>query len=139
MRSIKPGRGPSALNTIGGVIGIVFGIFWTILAFTITRNAPFPLVGIVFPLFGVLFVILGIVRTCYDARNASAKNRYSEYDLTSPEEEPDPLNQRFGRPATRHTEESVEARLQKLNALRQKGIISDAEFAEQRKRILNKI
>ena len=32
MKSIKPGRGPSGLSFIGSVFGIIFGIFWTIMA-----------------------------------------------------------------------------------------------------------
>ena len=32
MKSVKPGRGPSGLGFIGSVFGIIFGIFWTIMA-----------------------------------------------------------------------------------------------------------
>jgi hypothetical protein len=51
------------------VVGGVFGVFWTIMAFAITSGAPdvgpFPIVKIIFPLFGVLFtgaaIVFGIV------------------------------------------------------------------------------
>jgi hypothetical protein len=38
------------MGAFGSVIGIAFGIGWTILAFYLTRGSPFPFVGIVFPL-----------------------------------------------------------------------------------------
>ena len=45
----------------GGIIVIIFGILWTILAFSITAGSPFgPIPTIVFPGFGILFVIAGI-------------------------------------------------------------------------------
>ena len=52
MKSVKPGRGPSAMGAVGSVIAVIFGIFWTITA--ASMGAPF-----FFPLFGVLFIILG--------------------------------------------------------------------------------
>ncbi len=89
MKSVKPGRGPSGMSAIGAVIGIVFGIFWTITA--ISMGAPF-----MFPLFGVLFILIGIVNAVYHYKNATGENRYSVYDITDESEEPDPLNVRFG-------------------------------------------
>ena len=79
MKHIKPGRGPSAMGALGSVIAVVFGIFWTVSA--ASMGAP-----ISFSIFGVLFVI----------KNAAGKNRYSAFDIVDGEEEPDPLNQRFG-------------------------------------------
>ena len=67
-----------------GVFGVIFGIFWTVMAFKMTRDSPFPVVGIIFPLFGVGFVIMGIVGVIYNARNATAKDRFSTFDITSP-------------------------------------------------------
>jgi uncharacterized membrane protein len=134
MHSIKPGRGPSALGAFGGVFAVVFGIFWTILAFSIARNIP--IVGIVFPLFGVAFVIMGIVNVLYNLRNATAKERYSVIDITTEAEEPDPLN-RLVNPTPGG--ESVEAKLRKLDELKSKGLISSAEHTAQRTRILNSI
>lgn len=94
MKSIKPGRGPSMMGGFGAVFGIVFGIFWTVLAASMTQG--FGLVGIIFPMFGVLFIIIGVVNALYNFKNATGKNRYSEFDITDDTEEPDPLNQRFG-------------------------------------------
>ena len=30
MKSIKPGRGPSAMGAMGSAFAVIFGIFWTI-------------------------------------------------------------------------------------------------------------
>ena len=94
MKSIKPGRGPSMMGGFGAVFGIVFGIFWTVLAASMTQG--FGLVGVIFPLFGVLFIILGVVQAVYHFKNATGENRYSSFDIVEDDEEPDPLNARFG-------------------------------------------
>ena len=92
MKSIKPGRGPSIISALGSVFSVIFGIFWTILASSMTRGTGL----IIFPLFGILFIIIGIFNAIYHFKNASGKNRYSAYDITDENEEPDPLNQRLG-------------------------------------------
>lgn len=97
MRSVKPGRGPSAMGAVGGVIAIAFGVLWTIVAYNLTQNSPFSGFSVIFPLFGVLFIIVGIVNTIYSAGNAVRRDRYSLLDITDDREEPDPLNQEFGR------------------------------------------
>ena len=89
MKSVKPGRGPSAMGAAGSVIVVIFGIFWTITA--ASMGTPF-----FFPLFGVLFVIMGIVQAVYHFKNATGENRYSSFDIVEDGEEPDPLNARFG-------------------------------------------
>ena len=88
MKSIKPGRGPSMM---GGVVSIaigVFGVIWTIGAASIG--------GGLFALFGVVFVIVAVVNAVYNFKNATGKNRYSSFDIVDGNEEPDPLNQRYG-------------------------------------------
>ena len=89
MKSVKPGRGPSAMGGFSAVIAVIFGIFWTITASSM--GAP----GL-FPLFGILFVIMGIISAIYNFKNATGKNRYSSFDIVDSHEEPDPMNQRFG-------------------------------------------
>ena len=96
MRSVKPGRGPSAMGAVGSCVAILFGIFWTVMAYQLTRDAPFPLVGVFFPLFGAVFVLVGIGNLIYHLYNTTAPNRLSTFDLTEHGEEPDPLNRRFG-------------------------------------------
>ncbi|MED4754820.1 zinc ribbon domain-containing protein [Brevibacillus choshinensis] len=103
MKSIKPGRGPSAMGAAGSIAISVFGIFWTIMAFTITRDAPFP-IGLFFPAFGILFVAIGIFQAIYHYKNATSKQRMSLFDITDSREEKDPLNLRFGQEAMRAVE-----------------------------------
>lgn len=92
MKSIKPGRGHSAMEGVAGIFIVIFGIIWTVLAFSITQSAG--IIGLIFPLFGVVFVALGVVRTVYSLRNAFGENRHSEYDITEDGEEPDPFDPR---------------------------------------------
>ncbi|MBP3697231.1 MAG: zinc-ribbon domain-containing protein [Clostridia bacterium] len=88
MKSIKPGRGPSMMSGIIGIAVALFGVFWTVMA--IAGGAWFMAP------FGLIFTGIAVVRTIYDFKNATGKNRYSEYDITDGEEETDPLNERFG-------------------------------------------
>ena len=90
MRSIKPGRGPSGMSFIGSIVAIIFGVFWTIIAVSITANAPFGIVGVIFPLFGAMFIILGVIQAIYNYKNATGKNRFSLLDITDSPEEGDP-------------------------------------------------
>lgn len=86
MKSIKPGRGPSGLNAMGSRFGIVFAIFWTIMA--VSMGAPIFFAG-----FGVIFIIMSIAQFVYHYKNATGKNRYSEFEITDESEETDPLNE----------------------------------------------
>lgn len=88
MKSIKPGRGPSMMGAFGSAAVSVFGIIWTISA--MSMGAPF-----FFALFGLIFVAMGIAQTVYNFKNATSKNRYSAFDITDENEEPDPLNEMF--------------------------------------------
>ena len=88
MKSVKRGRGPSFLSGIIGIGIALFGVFWTILA--IAGGAWFMAP------FGLIFIGVAIFNTIYNFKNATGKNRYSEYDITDSEEEPDPWNEKFG-------------------------------------------
>ena len=87
MKSIKPGRGPSTLGTAAGIFAVLFGIVWTVIAGSM---APFMAI------FGVLWTAFAIVITVYNYKNATQKNRYSTFDIVTDDEEPDPLNEKFG-------------------------------------------
>jgi hypothetical protein len=89
LKSIKPGRGPSGLGFIGSIFAAIFGVFWTIMAFSMTRGIG-GVFGLLFPLFGVLFVGMGIAQAVFHYKNATGKNRYSMYDITDDREESDP-------------------------------------------------
>ena len=76
---------------MSGIIGIgvaLFGVLWTILAASSG--------GGLFALFGIIFVIIAVVQVVYNFKNATGKNRYSSFDITDENEEPDPLNSRHG-------------------------------------------
>ncbi len=88
MRSIKPGRGPSMMGGIMSLFVALFGVVWTILA--VSGGAGF--MGI----FGLIFIAIAVVQAVYNFKNATGKNRYSQYDITDYGEEPDPFNERFG-------------------------------------------
>ncbi|SHK25184.1 zinc ribbon domain-containing protein [Paramaledivibacter caminithermalis] len=92
MKSIKPGRGPSGMSFIGSVVAVVFGIFWTIVAFGITAKSPFGVVGMgsIFPLFGIVFIVMGVIQAAYHYKNATGKDRFSEFDIVDSSEEEDP-------------------------------------------------
>lgn len=92
MYSIKPGRGPSMAGGFGGIIGAIFGVFWTISASSM--GAP----GM-FTAFGVLFIFAALGSAVYNFYNATSKKRFSNLDITRPGEEPDPLApERFSSP-----------------------------------------
>ncbi|WP_058302465.1 zinc ribbon domain-containing protein [Gorillibacterium timonense] len=97
MKSIKPGRGPSAMGALGSIIAVIFGIFWTIIAFSITRGVP-GIIGLIFPLFGILFIVTGIVQTVFHFKNATGRNRMSYFDIVDSSREPDPLDDFVNRP-----------------------------------------
>lgn len=87
MKSVKPGRGPSMMEgTVSLLVG-VFGVFWTICAGMMGVTAMVP--------FGIIFIIIAVVQACYSFRNATGRQRFSAFDITDDEEEPDPLNERF--------------------------------------------
>ena len=138
------------MSAVGGIIAVVFGIFWTIMAFTITREAKSispndatNIVAIVFPLFGVVFVIAGVVGIVYNIYNAAGKKRFSLFDITSSDEEADLFNELVHRSDNGKTDvakpETLESRLGKLDTLRQQGAISESEYLAQRQRILNSL
>lgn len=85
MKSIKPGRGPSAMGVLSSLFGVIFSIFWTVMAVQV--GAPF-----FFPIFGVMFVIMSVVSVFYNLKNATGENRFSEYDIVDEDEESDPWN-----------------------------------------------
>lgn len=87
MKSVKPGRGPSAMGAMGSLVGVIFGVIWTGAAASMGAPAFFLA-------FGVLFILIGIVQAVYHFKNATGKNRFSEFDITEDGEEPDPLDRR---------------------------------------------
>lgn len=107
MKSIKPGRGPSMMGGVMAIAVAVFGLLWTVGASSMTAPNYGNIgsfddpgfgggFGAVFPLFGVVFIFVAVAMAIYNFKNATGKQRYSEYDIVDDEEEEDPLNERFG-------------------------------------------
>lgn len=90
MKSVKPGRGPSLQGGIGAIFAVIFGIVWMV--FAAQMGAPIP-----FVLMGLVFVIIAGIQAVIHFKNATSENRYSLYDITEEGEEPDPLEERFGK------------------------------------------
>ena len=90
MKSIKPGRGPSGMSAVASIGIVLFGLFWTGMAVTITRGMGG--MGVIFPLFGVIFVVMGIGQAIYHFKNATGKERFSVMDIVDKEEEGDPAD-----------------------------------------------
>ncbi len=99
MKSIKPGRGPSLKGGIIGIAVALFGVFWTVMAAVMGAWIMIP--------FGLIFIGIAVVNTIYDFKNATGKNRYSEYDITDENEEPDPWNEHFGNNNTQSFSEQI--------------------------------
>ncbi len=88
MKSIKPGRGPSAMHMVSSIFAALFGVFWIAVAISIGAVIMVP--------FGILFIGVAITQAVYHYRNTTEKDRYSLFDITDNTEESDPLQQRFG-------------------------------------------
>lgn len=88
MKSIKPGRGPSKLGAAGSVFAAAFGIFWCVMAGVIGAGFMIP--------FGLLFIGYALYQAWYHYRNATSEERNSIVDIVDEDEEPDPLNVKYG-------------------------------------------
>ncbi len=99
MYSLKRGRGPSMAGGIGGLVMGLFGILWTVGAMSIVVGSRAPvIIQIIFPMFGVIFTLICFGGAIYNFTNATSQQRFAEYDFVSHQDEPDPLNLRFGSP-----------------------------------------
>ena len=76
------------MGGIAGIAAALFGVLWIIMAVSMGAWFMAP--------FGLIFVIVAVVNAVYNFKNATGKNRYSEYDITDENEETDPFNERFG-------------------------------------------
>ncbi len=113
---IKPGRGQSVAGMIVGAIFCVIGLF-----------AAIPYLGI----FGMIWTGVAVVITVLNAINVFSEEGIATHELVIEDE-----TDRIGKPEKK---ESIEERLNKLDGLYNKGIISMEEREEQRKKILNDI
>ncbi len=101
MKSIKRGRAPSFMGGVVSVFVAIFGIIWMGAALSI--GAP-----VLFACAGLVFSGIAAADAIYNFRNATGKQRYSEYDIVDSSEEADPLNERFGQTAERPPVDAME-------------------------------
>jgi hypothetical protein len=85
MYSVKPGRGPSLMAGVAGLVVAGFGVFWCITAASV--GAPWFFVG-----FGVAFVTLALLGSGSSFYNAMSRRRFSSFDVVAAGREPDPLD-----------------------------------------------
>ena len=131
------------MSAVGGIIAVIFGVFWIGMASNISGSMGGG-VASVFPLFGVLFVVAAIIGVVYNLKNATSKDRFSTFDITDESEESDPLNETFGRKNALpkeplKSENTVRDRLAKLEALRKDGLITEEEYQAQRETIITSL
>ena len=88
MKSVKRGRGPSFMGGVGSLAAAAFGLFWMRSAQEFGASMMVP--------FGVIFIMVAVASAIYNFVGATRKNRFSEFDIVDGDEEPDPLNERFG-------------------------------------------
>lgn len=89
MHSVKPGRGPSLLGGCGGIIFVILGIGMFI--FVASQRAP---TFFLFFLGGI--ILIGVISTIYSFWAATTRDRPSSFDITSGDEEPDPIARAMG-------------------------------------------
>ncbi len=75
------------MGGVAAVAAALFGVFWIVLA--VAGGAWFMAP------FGLIFVGVAVFNAIYNFKNATGKNRYSEFDITDENEEPDPWNEKF--------------------------------------------
>ena len=131
------------MAAVGGVIAIIFGIFWIGMASEVSSSFGGG-IATFFPLFGVFFVVAAIIGVIYNTKNATSKDRFSTFDITDESEESDPLNKTFGREKqaaqqSEKAEKTVRERLTKLESLRKDGLITEDEYQTQRKTIITSL
>lgn len=90
MKSVKPGRGPSAMGAFGSVFAAIFGVIW--IGAAASMGAPSFMI-----LFGFMFIAMAVVQGIYHFKNATGENRMSVFDITDHNAEPDPLHTMFTR------------------------------------------
>lgn len=95
MKSIKPGRMPSARAAFGSVFGILFSSVWTVITLFMGAYIMAP--------FGILILISCIWDLVYHLHNATQKNRYSTYDIVDGGGEQDPMQARLAEGDTMFT------------------------------------
>ncbi len=126
---VKPGKGQSMTGFIGGLIFCAIGLFIVI-----------PTFG----LFGILWTIFAIVITVMNGMNAFTDKGVPTHEITIDDENgvsaySEEISERSAESVRKQEKGSVEERLQKVDDLYQRGLISSEEREQKRKEILDEI
>ena len=125
---VKPGKGQSMTGFIGGLIFCAIGLFIVI-----------PTFG----MFGILWTIFAIVITVMNGMNAFSDKGIPTHEITIEDEEGysahSAVSSGISENTGNHAKGSVEERLQKVDDLYQRGLISAEEREQKRKEILDEI
>ena len=110
---IRPSKPASVVGMIAGIVFVIVGLFVVI-----------PNAGI----FGVVWTLFAVIGTIYSAANVFSEEGISHEVV---EFDSDISNIK--------DEDGVESRLETLESLKQKGLINDKEYQEQREKILKEL
>lgn len=108
---VRPSKGSSVVGMIVGVVFIFIGVTTVI-----------PMAG----MFGVFWTLMALIITGSHAYNAFSEKGISHYEVDVD------VNDSY-----REREVSFDEKLRKLKALRDDGVITEAEFEVKRKEILS--
>lgn len=108
---VKPSKGSSIVEMIGGIIFILIGV-----------TIAIPMVG---P-FGIFWTLMAVVITGSHAYNVFSEKGFSQYQVDV--EVSDSYQEKA---------ESFDGKLRKLKALKDDGLISEEEYELKRKEILS--
>ncbi|MFO0917128.1 MAG: zinc ribbon domain-containing protein [Planctomycetaceae bacterium] len=74
-------RGPALVRAVGAVVAGLFGVLWTILALSLTADAPFPTaVKWIFPAAGLLFTLAAWMQAAWLFIHAASEQKYAQDD-----------------------------------------------------------
>ncbi|MGI6659197.1 MAG: SHOCT domain-containing protein [Dethiobacteraceae bacterium] len=114
---VKPGKGQSTVGFFAGLVFCCIGLFIAI-----------PTAG----LFGVFWTVIAVIITAVHGINAFTGKTIASHEIMISDDSEFQLAERAERL-------SPEERLQELQALYDKGLITAAEFQQKRKKIIDSI
>jgi len=104
MYSVKPGRGPSLLGTIVAAAMAAFGVIFLVgsnaamshMESATGMSGPPAAFRLIWNAAGVLFIVVALAMAVYNFVNFKSRNRMSAVDITTGQEESDPIADMLG-------------------------------------------